>query len=194
LAFYDLLNHGLYMPLELAKASVMVFVSQPETFGVFLGLLPDILVIGLRQMDKPAIVTKIFRLELWMAIQTQTAVDQSVEVANQKISQVKRTGFASAQPAERRASREEFIAMRAGQALDAIFEEQAVKLAARSAVRICGENGVKPKSVHFDFFSYRIRYLPRGVMEFGRQAGHTDVRPSVEADELCQLSSKSTAG
>src|SRR5262249_8985767 len=139
------------------------------------------------------VAAKVLRLELRMAIQSQRTVDKPVEVADQKIGQIECSGFNSGQSRECRAAGKEFIAVRARQAVYAVFGEQIIQQATRSAIPIGDEYRLIVEPVLLDFRPYRIRYLARRVMQLGSQTGHADVRPPVEAYESRKLARQRAA-
>ena len=77
-----------------------------------------------------------------MAIEAETADDESLEVAHQEIGQVERPGFLIGERRERRATGVDLIAVGALEAADALLIKHAIEQAARPAIGIGHEQPV----------------------------------------------------
>ena len=76
---------------------------------------------------------------------------------------------------------EHFVAMGAGDALDAFLREHRVELAARAAVTVRDENRCVAIAVGMDLLAHRRGDALRRVVQLRRQALHVEMRPAVRA-------------
>src|SRR6516162_9418760 len=94
----------------------------------------------LRQVHEPAVMAEVLLHELRMAVESQRADHQPLEVPEQKVSQVERAGLGLGELCEHARGGEELVAVSARQPLDAFLLQQRIELSAGAAVTVGDED------------------------------------------------------
>ena len=115
-------------------------------------------------------------------------------MARQKVGEIESAGLGVVQPSELCAAGEQFIAVRAGQTLDAFLGEHFIQLPAAAAVGIGGEHATVTPAVFADFVAHRRGDALGRVVQFGRQALDVEMRPAAGRAHAHQLMRQRAAG
>src|SRR4029078_288980 len=76
--------------LQLAVAGAPLLVLEPEEYRRCTGAPPQIVVVGLGQVDEPLVVAEPQRDQLWVCVELERPHDQRLEMAREEIGQVVR--------------------------------------------------------------------------------------------------------
>ena len=129
-----------------------------------------------------------------MPVESQRFDDEAVEVAGQEISQVKRAWLGLGELGETLAAGEEFVAMRAFQALGAFLRKHPVDAAGGAAIGVGDEDlsvGVPMPANHIP---QAARNRGRAVVEFCIDAFQVQVPPAPALSERIDLPGEGAAG
>src|SRR5262245_53322108 len=94
----------------------------------------------LGEVDEAAVIAEIGLLQLRMPVDAERADDQAVEMTQQEVRQVERAGLRLRERGEDRRLGVELVAMRAGDALDALLAQDGVEFAPRAAIGVGDED------------------------------------------------------
>src|SRR5688572_31768807 len=100
-------------------------------------------------------------------------------MAQQEIRQVESAGLRLGERRERAGCREEFIAVRAGDAQDAFFAQHRVEFAARAAVAVGDENLRILRAMGANLFAHRGSDAFWAVVQLWRQADDIERSPAI---------------
>ena len=165
-----------------------VLEREAEALSRAAGHREQVRVLGLGEVDEPAVVAEVHRLELRMAVDPEPADHQPLEVPGEEVGQPEGGGLVLGQAGEVGPAGEELVAMGAGQPLHAFLGEDRVQQAAGAAVGIGDEDPLVAVAPSLADPRPNPRRDPAGpIVELGRQAGDVDVRQRLgELDELAR--------
>jgi len=129
-----------------------------------------------------------------MAVDAERLDHEAVEMPQQEIGQVEGPGLRFRELGECGGRREELVAVRARDALDAFLGEHGIELAARSAVAVGDEDAVVVLAQLPDLLADRARDLLGPVVQLGRQADDVEAGPAVGLAQGGDLVGERAAG
>ena len=138
------------------KTGEPAFEGEAEPVGGGLGLGGRFGIVELGEMDDAAVVAEIVVAQLREAVEAEPLDDQRVEMPGEEVGQIERAGLLLGQRRESLLAGEEGVAMRALDAPDAFFGEDAVERAARAAVAVEAEDLVVGGAVGADLRPHRF--------------------------------------
>ena len=118
----------------------------------------------------------------------------NVARTQQEIREIERAGLRLAQLGEHLGCREELVAMRTRQALDAFLFEHRIECPACTAVGVDHENLAVTVAMGADLCTHRRRDALGAVVQLRRQTAHIDRLPAVGAAQRRDLTSEGAAG
>src|SRR5579872_209404 len=121
---------------QAAQPGETAFEREAEPLCRRLRLGGQIVVLELREIDEAAVMAEIIVAQLRKAIEAESLNDQPVEMADEKVGEEERAELLLRHRREVLGAGKKFIAMRAGNALDARLFEHAVELAAGAAIAV----------------------------------------------------------
>jgi len=172
----------------------MVPVFEAEIRGVATGFLLERRVVGLRQVNKPAVIAKIKIFKLGTFVETQSPANQALEVSDQEVGQIERASFRLRDFPEIVGTGIELITMRAWQAFDTEFLQNFIESAAGSAITVGHKYSFVLPNAFLQFGADGRWYFLRLLMQRRGQAPHPNMAPLIQPHNLHELSGKSTTG
>ena len=125
---------------KFAITGLMALISQSQPGGRHLGLTVEFVILGLRQIDKPAVVAKENILELGISIKAHASDDQRLELPHEEIGEIEAPRLLFCHFSMALLARKKSIAMWARHALDTPMPQDFVQLPASTAIGIGGKH------------------------------------------------------
>jgi hypothetical protein len=161
---------------EIAEAGEPALIGEPEpASGPARGPV-ERRVLGLGEVDQPAVVAEVGVAQLGVGVQAERREHEPVHVAGQEIGQVERAELLVLEALEGLAAGVELVAVGAGQALDALLADDVVEQAAGAAVGVGDEDAIEARAAAPDALADRLGDATGPVVEGRRQARERDVR------------------
>src|ERR1700722_12934594 len=114
-----------------------------------------------------------------MSVEAESLDDEPLEMPQQEVGEIESSDLCFRERREDRAGREEFIAMRTGNALDTLFGEHRVEQSARTAIRIGHEDRAVLGARGADEGANRGGNALRSIVQIRGQAAHVQLFPGI---------------
>ena len=119
--------------------------ARPSRSAAACGARGQLGIVGLGEVDEPAVVAEVHRQQLGMAVEAEAGADDRVELAGQEVGQVEGPELLVLERGVGRRAGVELVAVGALDALEALALEVRVERAGRAAVGVGDEDAGRPR-------------------------------------------------